>query len=460
MNLLRNKYYLRVRTLFKDANGKPFEMTPGQCEVFKIIFEEGIKRGVIRTTTQYGKSEVASMAIIMIMLERAEKILIVAPSTKQAEIIMGNVIKHFFDHPYLTAMIDYQGKLEQLKQERSRRKIVTKNGGEVMILTAEASTVAKEARSLMGFGAKVVIVDESSLIPDLIFFKILRMVGGYQGGKLIQLGNPFERNHFWKAFQRDYYTKLVITYKQALAEGRLTPEYIAEVREDMDEISFKIFYECEFPDGGDNVVIPMDWLLKAVDNTKAIVTKEDILQGGLDIARFGHDSTVLITRRGYRLEHIDSISQQDTMAVVGWASNIFDEQEIDTLAIDIVGLGAGVYDRMDELGYDVVGINVGESPTDDEAKQQFFNLRAQVYWNLRNVFKLDSNGNSHARIPNDKQLIEDLASTTYRWSSEKKRRIDSKDDIKKILGRSPDKGDACGLAFFDLTERDPQLMIV
>lgn len=445
---------------FRDMYGNPFELTPGQCELFKLVYEPDILRAVIKTTTQYGKSEVTSMAIICTMIERKEKILIVAPSTKQAQIIMGNILKHFFDHPYLEGMIEYEGKKEQLKQERSRKRIVTVNGSEVMILTAEAATLAKEAKSLMGFGASIVIVDESSLIPDQIFGKILRMVGGYEHGKLVQLGNPFEKNHFAKAFEQPRYQSLTIDYRQALAEGRLTQEFIEETRENLTELEFTIFYECKFPEGGnDDALIPIDWINLAINND-IHVDRDAIKQGGLDVARFGRDKTVLITRHGGRVNNIHMVSEMDTMAVTGWSAKIIDDEDLDTTAVDIIGIGSGVYDRLEELGYDVIGVSVGSAPTDEEKGKKFFNLRAQVYWNLRNLFKPDRDGKPKISIPNDKELITELTAMTYKFSSERKIRIESKDEIKKKIGRSPDKADALSLAFFDLTEDQAQIMIV
>lgn len=440
--------------------GNPFELTRGQCRLFQLVYEKDITRAVIKTTTQYGKSEVTSMAIIAAMIDRVEKILIVAPSTKQAEIIMGNVIKHFFDHPYLEAMIEYEGKKEQLKQERSRKRIVTTNGSEVMILTAEATSLSKEAKNLMGFGASMVIVDESSLIPDQIFGKILRMVGGYKKGKLVQLGNPFEKNHFFKAFSQERYVSLSVDYKQAIKEGRLTEEYVEEMKENLTELEWTIFYECKFPQGGnDDALIPIDWIHAAVDN-KLDIDSDAVKQGGLDVARFGRDKTVFIVRHGGKVIKIFVVSEMDTMAVTGWASKIIDDYDLDTTAVDIIGIGSGVYDRLEELGYDVIGVSVGASPTDEDENKKFFNLRAQIHWNLRTLFKPNKDGKPSISIPNDPELISELSMITYKFSSERKIRIESKDELRKKLGRSPDKADALSLAFFDLTEEDAQIMIV
>ena len=116
-----SKYNLRTQLYFKNIEGNPFVLTKGQEDIFRIVYEPDIKRGAVTAVTQYGKSEIASMALICAAVERKEKILIISPSIKQSSIIMGKVIEHFFDHPYLTGMIEYHGKLEQLRQERSKK---------------------------------------------------------------------------------------------------------------------------------------------------------------------------------------------------------------------------------------------------------------------------------------------------------------------------------------------------
>src|SRR3990167_4962890 len=146
---MTNYYEGLVKGYFKDMYGNPFPMSSWQQETFRVIYEPSILRAAVKAITQYGKSEIASMALLAVAIERREKILIIAPSVKQAGIIMGKVIDHIFDHMFITGMIDYAttGSLERLKQERSKTRITFKNGSEIMILTAEASHVAKEARS-------------------------------------------------------------------------------------------------------------------------------------------------------------------------------------------------------------------------------------------------------------------------------------------------------------------------
>ena len=455
----KSKYYNRCLLYFRNMEGKPFELAPSQEEIFKIIYEPDILRGAIKAVTQYGKSEVASMALITVAVERKEKILIVAPSTKQANIIMGKIIEHLFDYPLFTGMIDYSaGTVERLRQERSKHRITFKNGSEIMMLTAEAKFVAKESKGLMGFGATLVLVDESSLIPDTMFSKILRMVGGVEKGKLIQLGNPFEDNHFGKAFGSKRYTKVTVNWQQALKEGRITQEFLDEAREDMGELDWIIFYECKFPKGGaEDALIPRDWIEGAVDQGGC---EGEHKQVGLDVARFGRDKTVYILREGGIVRRTETTEKMDTMEVVGWMRGFLEEDEPDVTTVDVIGIGAGVYDRLEEMQeYEVEPINVGMGPTESEDKERFYNLRAEMFWNLRMLFKPDKNGKSQISIPNDPELKKQLSEIRYKYSSERKIKIEAKEEMKKRLGNSPDKADALALAFFNIDTLEDAMYI-
>lgn len=454
-NLL-SKYNLRTTEFFKNLYGEPFILVPGQEEIFKIIYEPSILRGAITAITQYGKSEVASMALICAAVERKEKILIIAPSTEQASIIMTKVIEHLFDDPWITSTIEYSGRLERLRHETSKTRITFKNGSEIRILTADARTISREARGLMGFGATLVLVDESALIPDTLFSKILRMVGGVRNGKLIQLSNPFEENHFDRALHNPKYVRVQIDWRQALGEGRVTQEFLDEAKAEMPEMDWIVFYESRTPKKGlHNQVIPSDWVDLAVE--QKLPPGEEEMHVGLDIARFGGDKTVYTKLRdGYVSQKLTE--KLDNMEVVGWVRPFLDEDEPDSFNADVVGLGAGVVDRLSELDYDITPIDFGATPPDKDAAKTYANMRAYVYFCLRNLFK-PVNGMSRISIPNDVDLIKELKAVTYGYTSERRIKLTSKDDLKKIMGRSPDKADSLALAAFSLTEDEPQMII-
>lgn len=453
------KYQQLIQIFFKNRKGFPFIATPGQCEIFKTIFEQSFKRVTITAITRYGKSDVTAMALLLIATSRREKILIVAPSADQASIIMNNVISHIFDHRLFMDMLQMDTSLERLKNERSKERITFRNGSEIFILTSKVERMGDQGLNLMGFGATVIIVDESSLIPDILFSKILRMLGDdAENAKMVQLGNTFEQNHFFKAFQSTNYYKIRIAEEQALKEGRVTQEFLDEMKDIMPPLDYKIFYKCEFPEGGaEDSLIPHDWIDLAVEqHIETEVT--DVKRVGIDVARFGPDKSVYICRKGGKVIRLDKKQGMDTMVLVGWFGRNLEEDQPDNGGVDVIGIGSGVYDRLVEIGYDYLdGVNVGSSPSTDTLKERFMNLRAEIFWNLRDRFR-PIKGKSMISIPNDPDLIQELKGLRYRYSSDKKIRIEEKDEMKKRMGRSPDTADALALAFME--DEGPQMLIL
>jgi hypothetical protein len=79
---------------------------------------------------------------------------------------------------------------------------------------------------------------------------------------------------------------------------------------------------------------------------------------------------------------------------------------------------------------------------------------------LRSLFKPSKNNHSDISIPNDPELKKQLEEIRYKYSSERKIKIEAKEEMKKRLGVSPDKADALGLAFWNTTLGEPEMQIV
>jgi hypothetical protein len=174
---------------------------------------------------------------------------------------------------------------------------------------------------------------------------------------------------------------------------------------------------------------------------------------GVDVARFGSDASAICLRQGNMIlgDGIKTKRGLNTMQVVGWVRSEIEalkkkNLEIGDVCIDSIGLGAGVVDRLLEEGVDVRGINVGESPT---IAGNYLNLRTELWEKARSWFEgLD------VVIPNDEGLIMELCSVGYGFSSTGKTKVESKDEIRKRLGSSPDSADALILTFASYASRN------
>ena len=122
--------------------------------------------------------------------------------------------------------------------------------------------------------------------------------------------------------------------------------------------------------------------------------------------------------------------------------------------LDVASIGTSVYDALNENNIHTVALNnaAASQGRDRSGLLKFFNRRAEFYWRMREA--LDPEAEIPTALPPDPELAADLCSA--RWSLTKSGIvIEPKADIKKRIGRSPDRGEAVMYANVDTPKRDP-----
>jgi phage terminase large subunit len=129
------------------------------------------------------------------------------------------------------------------------------------------------------------------------------------------------------------------------------------------------------------------------------------------------------------------------MQLCGVIKNRYDDATVmdkpQEILVDVIGIGAGVVDRLREQNLPVRGINVSESPS---SKKNYLNLRAELWFAIK-----DWLAQRDCRLPMDDELASELAAPLYKYTSTGKIKIESKDDMRKRGIKSPDKADALAL---------------
>jgi hypothetical protein len=175
---------------------------------------------------------------------------------------------------------------------------------------------------------------------------------------------------------------------------------------------------------------------------KTIVETKSNLVIGVDPARMGDDSTAIIRRRGRKSYNLEKFYNIDTMELVGKIRRIIDKEHPHRVCIDSIGIGAGVVDRLIELGYDIVqGVNVANRASDHE---NFHNLRAELWSEMRDWLTQEM----PVEIPDSDEIQTDLTILGYKYDSSNRLQIESKDIAKKRGCLSPDSADALMLTFY------------
>lgn len=224
-----------------------------------------------------------------------------------------------------------------------------------------------------------IILDESSLIPDDIYAKIFRMLGGHADNFILEIGNPFKRNHFLKSYRNERYRKIVVDYKRAIEEGRLTPSFIEEMKE---RSHFDVLYGCKFPEEED--VDSSGWMRIFYESTIAAAKRKvdppvfgkRVL--GVDVNRGGENKTVLVQRWGNHAKVLYKFNSNNLNEISALIMKVSKENGIaaEDIYIDATGVGGGLYDIMTSKGWYVNGINMAQKAIRDD---KYINRRAEAY---------------------------------------------------------------------------------
>ena len=252
---------------------------------------------------------------------------------------------------------------------------------------------------------------------------------------------------------QDYQDVNRITREQLFWAWHRNQKMASATGQSADEPCWK--FKQEYPSNAEeafqtagNSFIPSDKVAKARKN-KVIPQGPLIL--GVDPAGGGGDKTAIIDRRGRSAGTvINELHDMDTMMVAGRVAQLIRLHRPDAVNIDVGGLGAGIVDRLKEMGFRVNAVNFGSSPlglgpTGDELYE---NRRAEMWDVMRDWFD-DPAG---VQIPDDDNLHGDVCAPVWgtgqtRYKSNNELVIEPKDKIRERLGQSPDMGDALALTF-------------
>lgn len=330
---------------------------------------------------------------------------------------------------------------------------------ELIAAPEESFVSARTARAespdaLQGVHAPFVllIADEASGIPAAVFEAAIGSMSGEHAVTLLA-GNPVRaQGFFFDTFGklRDlWWTKTVSCFDVPQAVSK---SYIEQVKRTYGEHSnaFRIRVLGEFPTSESDVVIPFD-LVEAATTRDIKPSKTLPVVWGVDVARMGDDRTALVKRRGAEVIERPLVwTQLDNMEVAGRIHTEYTTTPLDLrpaeINIDVIGWGAGVNDRLRQLGLPARGINVSESPA-LKNKGQYRRLRDELWFEARTWF-----AGRTCRIPlprsNDRddlmhQFIKELTTPKYSFTAASNLiQVEAKDDMRKRGMDSPDLADA------------------
>ena len=242
-----------------------------------------------------------------------------------------------------------------------------------------------------------------------------------------QLGDAWARHHV-PANDSSNVSVRWVTGRQR-AWGATSPTYMMRV--------------CgEFPQDGAGTLFPWALLHAARAPIDRVAPSQLEMRGttmGVDVARSlaGDMSSVCVVRDGQIVKR-ERWHGADSMRTTEKVISLVVQYRPDVIRVDAAGPGGGVVDRLRDLGYPVQEVHFGGRSREP---QRFENWRAEAYHTLRDRLEAGT-----LRLLDDDRLSEELAAVRITFSRSSRIMLGSKDDIRALIGRSPDDADALALA--------------
>jgi len=299
-------------------------------------------------------------------------------------------------------------------------------------------------------GRLLLVFDEASAIADPIWETAEGALTD-SGTEIVWLvfGNPTRRaGRFFECFNRfrDRWSGLQVDSRSvALTDKQQLAQWVADYGEDSDFVKVRV--RGQFPQAGSMQFIGADLVEAAMRRAPhPAADRGQPLVMGVDVARFGDDRSVIALRRGRdaRSHRIEKHRGLDTMTLAARVAERAAAERVSAVFVDEGGVGAGVVDRLRQLGVPkVFGVNFGGAAQRFDAagaKPRYANKRAEIWGNLKEWLE-------HASLPDDPELAADLAGIEYGYNGRGEIQLEKKDDMKKRGLASPDIADALALTF-------------
>lgn len=285
-----------------------------------------------------------------------------------------------------------------------------------------------------------VVMDEASGIANVIW-EVVSGAMTTPGAVHLAFGNPTRPSgKFYDCFAKQshrWITRNIDSRSAKMADQKYLQELVDDFGLDSDYVRVRVL--GQFPRQATAQLIPTDLVEEAMARN---IPREEYdhlpLLMGVDVARFGDDTTCFVWRQGPKVIDFEMHSNRDTIDVARMvAAHV--ERRPATVFVDENGVGAGVVDALRHMGYEIFGVSTGRKATNSKV---YYNLRVEL-WDAGLKKWLE-----RADIPSDERIKEQLIAPEYHFDRQTARMmLERKEDLKKRGLPSPDWADALAMTF-------------
>lgn len=311
----------------------------------------------------------------------------------------------------------------------------------------------------------LIIFDEASAIADAIFETTEGALTD-SNTEIIWLlfGNPTKNSGRFREcfpggkFAHRWNTAAIDSREVSITNKEQIAKWIEDYGEDHDFVRVRV--RGVFPRTDAVSFIPLE-LAREAATRDLPETNEAPVVLGVDVARFGDDSSVIYPRRGRDARSIKPrvFSKIDTMQLATQVYNAYIELSAVAVFVDGGGVGGGVVDRLNALGVPVFEVQFGsgsDNPVNGEPGSKFLNKRAEIWSAMRTWLKSGCIPESHPQYATP--FVEELSTPTYTYSRDDYLQLESKRDMRRRGFPSPDLADALAVTFaYPIIDRLPSM---
>ncbi len=420
------------------------QATPQQHEAGKALVQK--RRVSIRSGHGTGKTSFIAWTVLWFMSVYFPcKIPCTAPTSHQlSDVLWAEIAKWF-------GVLKAKAPALAAEFEWTQEKFYMKSNPQ------ESFAVARTARpekpeALQGFHSDNILflIDEASGVAEGVF-QVAEGALSSEGSFVLMAANPTREDGYFYESHHKMRHRWAALHWDGEESPRVSKQYIDDMRAKygVDSPIYQVRVKGNFATAIDGV-IPLGLCIDAQTRDVVPIIHAHIIWG-LDVARFGDDSTALAKRQGnMQLEITREWYGLDTMQTCGQIIAEYNDayKKPAVINVDVIGIGAGVVDRLQELGYPVRGINVAESAA---MSDKYPRLRDEIWFKGREWLEARD-----CKLLDDDGLIAELTTAKYQIQSDGRLKVEGKKEMKARGVCSPNKADAWLLTFANIPLKESE----
>lgn len=419
------------------------KVTPTTQQIQLIQAVQNEKRVTVRSGHGVGKDAGASWLALWFLVTRPfAEVVVTAPTNRQLRDIFLAELSMWLRQSLVADEF-------RVMRDSVVHKEAPKEWWLKLISPSVRATKEEQAETLAGLHDKhlFIIIDEASGVPDPTFVPLEGALT-QPDNKVLLIGNMtkntgyFYDTHFHSEIKK-LWTRLHFDSRESTNVDPSMPKYF-ETKYGLDSNIYRIRVEGNPPLQDEDTLIPL-WSAQQCIGQEFDVAEDEPLYLGVDVARYGDDSSIILPRQGLKILPWETFKKLNTIDLGGFINQTYQEMDASGIGIDVIGVGAGVADWLEKRKIDnLYQVNVTMASSNIA---KYHKLRDELWCRVRDNCLLGKYSFPDVKVAGQtetlgQQLASELATVRYKFNAHGGYVVESKKDMKARGIASPNIADA------------------